>query len=249
MKKLLSLALSLAVVLTISAAALATDITGESGITMIKYTADVSSAADDSYVVTIPDSMTVGTDATVSVKDVVLSAGKQLTVSVSSDLYSNGWRLSGGGDDYLGYSLKIDDTDVVNNGTVLTVENGGTASKTLKTALTDTPSRSGVYADVLTFTVSVTGSSGSSGTGMTLTAEKEGVYLYWPNKSYYETLESVRFTVTYSDGRTETIDYGTDGLTCTPKGDPLDTSTAGTYFYTASYQGAECDFSITVYLS
>lgn len=248
MKKLLSLALVLATVLTISVTASAKDITGESGTIMITYTADASSTEDDSYIVTIPDNMTLGTDATVSVKDVVLSAGKQLTVRVSSDNYNNNWRLSGGADDYLRYSLKIDGTELANNGTVLTVGNGETATKTLKTALTDTPTRSGVYADMLTFTVSVTGSSGSSGNGITLTAGNNGVYLYYPDQGYYETLDNVTFTVTYSNGSTETISYDDDGLVCTAKDGELDTNTTGFYYYTASYQGAECEFCICVYV-
>lgn len=248
MKKLLSLAMSLAMLLTISVAALAQEITGESGTTMIKYTADVSSTANDSYVVTIPDSMTVGTDATVSVKDVVLSAGKQLTVRVSSDIYNNSWRLSGGLDDYLRYSLKIDDAELANNDTVLTVETGETASKTLKTALTDTPTRSGVYFDMLTFTVSVTDPSGSSGSGTTLEPD-ETVYCYIPMADTYETLDDVTFTVTYSDGNTKTIRYGDDGLSCEPNDQAFDKTIDGTYVYTATYDGATCEFTMYVYLT
>lgn len=157
MKKLLSLALVLAMVLAMSTTAFATEITGNSGSTDITYTYE---APVDSYVVTIPDSMPVGTGATVSVSDIVLAVGYQLTVSVSSTQYDNGWKLKNNGDT-LNYTLKIDNTDVANNGTVLTAKNGNEVSKTLVTAVPkgQKPKYSGSYTDTLTFSVSVVDTS------------------------------------------------------------------------------------------
>lgn len=149
MKKLLSLALVLAMLLTMSVTAFAADINessiSKSGSTTITY------SADDSYVVTIPDSITVGTDATVSVSNVTLAQGYNLVVSVSS---KNNWTLKNG-DNTIGYTLKIDDSTIVNNGTVLTVKSGETASKTLKTTLSGAAMYSGSYNDTLTFNLYV----------------------------------------------------------------------------------------------
>ena len=152
MKKILSLALVLAMMLTMSVTAFATEITGDSGSVDITYTYE---APVDSYIVTIPDSMTLGTDANVSAGDVAITAGYLLTVSVSSQQYDGGWKLSNG-TNTLDYTLKIDGADIENNGTVLTAKNGDTAvSKTLVTALSGTPIYSGNYTDTLTFNVSV----------------------------------------------------------------------------------------------
>ena len=152
MKKILSLALVLAMVLTMSVTAFATEITGNSGSVDITYTYE---APVDSYIVTIPDSMTLGTDANVSAGDVAITAGYLLTVSVSSQQYDGGWKLSNG-TNTLDYTLKIDGADIENNGTVLTAKNGDTAvTKTLVTALSGTPIYSGNYTDTLTFNVSI----------------------------------------------------------------------------------------------
>ena len=152
MKKLLSLALVLVMVLTMSVTAFAQEITGNSGST------DITHTVSDSYIVTIPDSMTIGTDANVSVSDVTLAKDYKLAVSVSSAQYNDGWKLKNG-DDTIGYTLKIDNTDVANNGTVLTAKSGETATKTLKTELSGTAKYSGTYKDTLTFNVSVSESN------------------------------------------------------------------------------------------
>ena len=162
MKKLLSLALVLAMVLTMSVTAFAADNTLDNE--RKTGTTEVTHTVSDSYIVTIPDSMTIGTDANVSVKDVVLASDQELTVSVSSTQYNGGWKLKNG-DDTIGYTLKIDNTDVANNGTVLTVKSDETATKTLKTELSGTAKYSGNYTDTLTFTVAVAYSY--DGTGVT----------------------------------------------------------------------------------
>lgn len=224
MKKLLSLALILAMVLTMSVTAFAQEITGESGSTDITYT------ANESYVVTIPDSMKVGEDANVSVKDVVLAANKQLTVSVSSEQYNNGWKLKNG-DETIGYTLKIDNTDVANNGTVLTVKSGDEVTKTLKTTLTGTAKYSGTYTDTLTFNIE-------------LADTPKIVTKLEADEDIFEQLEDVTFTVTYADGQTTTINHGTEGLTYSLdlyKQDPME---GPIFLYTASYGGATCMFRV-----
>lgn len=164
MKKILSFALVLAMVLTMSVAAFAAEITDGSG------SVDITYEVPDSYIVTIPDSMTVGADANVSVSDVIIASGNLLTVSVSSEQYNDGWKLING-DDTVGYTLKMDGADIANNATVLTVKNGGTASQTLTTALSGTPIYSGSYTDTLTFSVSVAPCEHTGGT-----------YTYTPNE-------------------------------------------------------------------
>lgn len=164
MNKLLSLALILVMVLTMSTTAFAAEITGNSG------SVDITYEVPNSYIVTIPDSMTIGTDANVSVSDVIITAGHLLTVSVSSQQYNDGWKLINGVDT-VGYTLKIDGADIANNATVLTVKNGGNVSETLATALSGTPIYSGNYTDTLTFSVSVIPCDHSDGT-----------YTYTPNE-------------------------------------------------------------------
>lgn len=154
MKKILSLALVLAMMLTMSVTAFASEIKQDSenktGSTNITHT------VSESYVVTIPDSMTVGTEATVSVSGVVIAKDRNLAVSVSSTQYDNGWKLKNN-DDTLGYTLKIDNKDVVKGGIVLTALSGETVSKKLTTEITEDqkPKYSGAYTDTVTFEVEV----------------------------------------------------------------------------------------------
>lgn len=164
MKKLLSLTLIIAIVITMSVTAFASEIkensATNSGSTNITYT------VDNSYIVTIPDSMTIGTEATVSVSDVILADGYNLKVSVSSTQYNDGWKLKNN-DDYIGYTLKIDGTDVDNNGNVLTARSGETPEKKLVTVLTGTAKYSGRYTDTLTFTVGLIDSNSYNATSVT----------------------------------------------------------------------------------
>lgn len=164
MKKLLSLALILVMVLTMSITAFAAEITDGSG------SVDITYEVPNSYIVTIPDSMTIGTDANVSVSDVIITAGHLLTVSVSSGQYNDGWKLING-DDTVGYTLKMDGAEIANNAAVLTVKTGDNVSETLTTALSGTPIYSGNYTDKLTFHVSVNPCEHTDGT-----------YTYIPNE-------------------------------------------------------------------
>lgn len=152
MKKIISLALAVLMIAAMSVTAFAADIkqdtANKTGDVTIEYT------QSESYVVIIPDSMTVGTDATVEVNDIVIGYNKQLTVSVSSQ---NEWKLKNN-DDGLGYTLHIGETGVTStNNTVLTAASGDTASKTLSVTIdpNQSPKYAGNYTDTLTFNVSV----------------------------------------------------------------------------------------------
>lgn len=186
MKKTLSFTLALVMLFSLSTTAFATEITGDSGSVDITYTYE---APPDTYIVTIPDSMTIGTDANVTVSDVSISESTMLSVSVSSSQYSGGWKLTNG-DDAVGYTIKIDGTDIENNATLITVGNGESASTTLVTALAGTPKYSGSYTDTLTFTVNasykVSYEASASGATWTLNVP-ENVY----EPSIAEALETI----------------------------------------------------------
>lgn len=158
MKKIISLALAVMMIATMSVTAFAADNTldneNKTGDVTIEYT------QSESYVVIIPDSMTVGTDKTVEADNIVIGYGKQLTVSVSSQ---NSWKLINN-DDSLDYTLKIGDTAASANSTVLTAKSGETVSKTLSATLDDDQSAkyAGNYTDTLTFTVSVNDATSGS---------------------------------------------------------------------------------------
>lgn len=151
MKKLFTILLAVMMMATVSTTAFAEEIKldteNKTGDVTIEYT------QSESYVVIIPDSMTVGTDKTVEADNIVIGYGKQLTVSVSS---KNNWTLKNN-DDSLKYTLKIGDTAASTNNTVLTAVSGDTVSKTLSATLDDDQSAkyAGNYTDTLTFTVSV----------------------------------------------------------------------------------------------
>lgn len=172
MKKILSFALVLVMVLTMSVTAFAADNTLDNE--RKTGTTEVTHTVSDSYIVTIPDSMTVGTDATVSASDVTLAKGYNLAVSVSSAQYDNGWKLKNNGE-ALGYTLKIGDKDVANNGIILTAESGGTETKTLVTALDGTAKYSGSYTDTLTFSVTLKEPYSYDATSATAEELKEAV--------------------------------------------------------------------------
>lgn len=147
MKKLLSLVLAFAMLFAMSVSVSAKTIS-DSGSVVISYTSELS------YTVTIPDSMTIGTDATVSVSDVVIGADQGIAVTVSSAQYNNGWLLSDG-TNTVGYTLRIDGKDIENNGKILYTTAGVDATATLNTAVIKTPVYSGEFTDTLTFNVDI----------------------------------------------------------------------------------------------
>lgn len=158
MKKFFAILLAIAMMATMSVTAFAATIEGNEGSVEVTY------GVEDSYVVTIPASFTVGaTEGTeVSASDVVIGYGEQLTVSISSTNYdteSSKWYLvdTANAENKLNYTIKVGDADVVNNGVILTVPAGTaeTVSASLATALVDQATVSGTYKDTITFTVTV----------------------------------------------------------------------------------------------
>ena len=119
---------------------------------------EVTYTYGSSYLISIPTTTTVGTDATVSASNVVLHKDETLSVSVSSTQYAdNSWQLKNG-DNFIPYTIKANDTPLANNDTVLTAQSGENPSVTLSTALAE-PSKplsyAGAYTDTLVFAVDV----------------------------------------------------------------------------------------------
>lgn len=143
--------------ITASAAGLSS--TGDdSGTVQISYT------KADAWSVTLPQSMTIGTAAEISASGVDIEAGKSLKVKVTSNNYSEGWKLKKG-ESSIGYELKAaaDENalaqaeNLENNGEVLSVAAGtATGKASIKGEISGSPSTGGeAYTDTLTFTVTV----------------------------------------------------------------------------------------------
>ena len=147
MKKIFSLALVFIMLFTMAVTVNAQTIT-ESGSVEVTY------SVAHSYTVTIPDSMTIGTPAEVSVTNVVIGADQGVAVTVSSTQYNAGWQLSDG-TNTVGYTLQIAGKDIENNGEVLYTTAGEDATATLNTAVIKTPIYSGEFTDTLTFKVEI----------------------------------------------------------------------------------------------
>lgn len=127
-------------------------------------TTTVNYGVSENYTVTIPADITLSangeTDVEVNTSSVVVEYGKQLTVSVSSNNYSEGkWYLvdNANASNKLEYSIKNGDDAVASNDTILTVAAGTTVEQkvTLKAKLVDKATYSGTYKDTLTFSVNV----------------------------------------------------------------------------------------------
>ena len=153
---MLSLALAGSVGAFVTASA--TDLTSsgeDTGSTTVTYT------VADSWTVTIPETITVGSEGEdVVAKDVVIEQGKKLKVSVSSE---NSWQVQDeSGENGFIYQLKAGEEVITNE--VLSVDAGttGETKKNLKAELND-PDKVGKYStggvaydDTLTFSVEVT---------------------------------------------------------------------------------------------
>ncbi len=118
------------------------------------------------YVLTIEPNVMLNPDKTqaVTVNDMVklsqvhLARAKQVSVSISSVNYANGWQvvLSDNNAVKVEYSIMDGNTALANNSTVLTCA-GGTegASKALSFQVVGTAGMGGNYTDTLTFTAAV----------------------------------------------------------------------------------------------
>lgn len=155
MKKLFAMLLVVAMLATMSVTASAAEITapGEKE-TTVTYTY----APVNEYVVTIPDTITIGTDATVSASVTEMEDSKELVVTVASE---NSWKLvdTTNTENRLWYNMSIGEGTTIlrNDDTVLTVEDVTTSPETvtLSTKLESTATVAGTYQDTLTFTVSL----------------------------------------------------------------------------------------------
>lgn len=147
MKKFVSFALFIIMTLAMPITAFAQTIS-DSGNVTVTYT------FEDSYTVTIPDSMTIGTPANVSASDVRIGEDQVLNVIVSSAQYNDGWQLSNG-TNTVEYTLKIGNSgaNIDNNGIILSATAGEDVTSTLHTAVTEVPTYPGEYTDTLTFSV------------------------------------------------------------------------------------------------
>ena len=159
MKRLLSLALIIAMMFMMSANVYAETITNDGTVSgnqnqnvTISYTSNVS------YTVTIPDSMTIGEEATISVSNVMIDVDQGLSITVSSAQYSDGWWLEDQSTKKtVGYTLKNENSgaDLPNNGTVLYTTSGVDAEATLYTEIKRAPLYTGTFTDTLTFSIKV----------------------------------------------------------------------------------------------
>ena len=159
MKRLLSLALIIAMMFMMSANVYAETITNDGTVSgnqnqdvTITYTSNVS------YTVTIPDSMTIGEEATISVSDVMIDVDQGLSITVSSTQYSGGWLLKDQSTKKtVGYTLKNENpgADLPNNGTVLYTTSGNDATATLYTDIKRAPLYTGTFTDTLTFSIAI----------------------------------------------------------------------------------------------
>lgn len=155
MKKLFSMLLVVAMLATMSVTAFAADITepGDKQ-TTVTYTY----APVNEYVVTIPDTITIGTDATVSASVTEMEEHKELIVTVTSE---NDWKLkdttNAENTVYYNMSINAGATTLWNDDIVLTVESvtASPETVTLSTELEDPVTVAGTYQDTLTFTVSL----------------------------------------------------------------------------------------------
>ncbi len=159
MKKFLSLALVIAMMLMMSATVYAGTITNDGSVSGdINQDVTVTYTSTVSYTVTIPDSMTIGDEATISVSEVMIDADQGLSITVASTQYNNGWLLKDQSTNKtVGYTLKNGEAaaDIPNNGTVLNTTSGVDKTATLYTEIKRAPLYTGTFTDTLTFSVKI----------------------------------------------------------------------------------------------
>lgn len=164
MKKLFSLALVLAMLLSLSVTAFAAEITGDSGSVEITYT--YTNPA--SYVLTIPDTINLTTEeselGTVSLEITELAEHRQVDVYVSSPNYDDSdyyypWSLldeSAENNNRVSYSLLMNiDIPVSPFSPIFSGTEAATYSTVLYGNVKEAPAYAGTYKDTLTFTVNI----------------------------------------------------------------------------------------------
>lgn len=178
MKKIISLALAVMMIATMSVTAFAATIENGTG------TVEVTYGVSESYTVTIPADITLTanqeSDMEISASDVVIPYGNELTVSISSTNYTDSkWYLVEAANtaNKLEYSVKNGENAVASGDTILTVAAGTAENQTvnLTTKLVGTATHSGTYKDTLTFSVSVASSSGGTTETWTTVTDESGL--------------------------------------------------------------------------
>lgn len=154
MKKVLTIVLAVAMVLSMGVCAFAAEVSTDGGTqdTTATYT------EGQTFVVTIPSDIAVAkkgaqaTPVTVSAADVVIPADKTLKVTVTS---KNSWTVKSPEGGSFAYGLHVGEGEALaNNGEVLSVVNGtATGNASLTAKLTEEVTKSGTFTDTLTFTV------------------------------------------------------------------------------------------------
>lgn len=178
MKKIISLALAVMMIATMSVTAFAATIENGTG------TVEVTYGVSESYTVIIPADITLTanqeSDMEISASDVVIPYGNELTVSISSTNYTDSkWYLVEAANtaNKLEYSVKNGENAVASGDTILTVAAGTAENQTvnLTTKLVGTATHSGTYKDTLTFSVSVASSSGGTTETWTTVTDESGL--------------------------------------------------------------------------
>lgn len=157
MKKILSICLVLCMVLSLSTTAFAANITEDgtqSGSMTVMY------GVEDSYIINIPDNVTIDSTLTVSATNVMLSTSTALFVYIHGDSFANGmWHLTDTekANNKLGYMISDGIATIHPDDAVLYVATGeaynSTVSTTLYLSLAEDATIAGTYTDLLTFTV------------------------------------------------------------------------------------------------
>ena len=155
MKKLIALVIAIVMMAALAVPAFAADLTaaGTSNMT-VSYTPGTT------YTVTIPDSVAIGSKATVSVAaNAVLPTGKQVKVTVSPSGEGTAWVLTSTASDTLNYTITKGEDTIAVGGTVLT-HASGTETQTdavLSFALATgvSTNKADTYSQIITFTVGV----------------------------------------------------------------------------------------------
>lgn len=160
MKKLITSAIVLAMVLSMSVTAFAAEIKQDTN-PKTSNTA-VSYTVDPAYTVTIPATVTLGDTAEINASGVKLEEGKALKVAITATSESdNSFKLATANEAKITYTVTKGSNAVALNDTFLTVESstgaGGTGTATLNfVAPADSEiTYAGAYSGTVTFTVSV----------------------------------------------------------------------------------------------
>lgn len=154
MKKLLSVILAIAIMMTLSISAFAEDYTvteeGDKNTT-------VSLQIGSGYTITIPQTIAIDAeqltvDATISASNVKLAQGEEITVTINSD---DGFVLTSAESAEAAYTVKVGETEINAGDEVATFTNDQITAATLTFSVDATPEYAGTYTDTVTFTVAV----------------------------------------------------------------------------------------------